>query len=61
LILYLFVLFVIILIIFVVVILVVSLILFLPLHSTFSKSFHHFEKLLAVIFEKIVCNGQNTS
>jgi ABC-type sugar transport system permease subunit len=31
------------------------------LHAPFSKLFHHLEKLLPIILEKVVCNGENVA
>lgn len=31
---------------------------FFPLHPTLGKLLHHLDKLFAVVFEQVVCNGQ---
>jgi hypothetical protein len=35
--------------------------LLLTLHASLSELFHHLEELLPIIFEKIVCNGENVT
>ena len=35
--------------------------LLLPLHPPFSELLHHLKKLLAIILEKVICDGENVA
>lgn len=33
---------------------------FFTLHSSLGKLFHHVDEVLAVVFEKVICNSKDT-